>query len=62
MPIEKLLIIPQNWLGDIVMSQTLLKKVKSENPNTKIDILVSSTFKSLVERMPEISKVVILDC
>ena len=62
MPIEKLLIIPQNWLGDIVMSQTLLKKVKSENPNTKIDILVSSTFKSLVERMPEISKAVILDC
>ena len=62
MPIEKLLIIPQNWLGDIVMSQTLLKKVKSESPNTKIDILVSSTFKGLAERMPEISKAVILDC
>ena len=61
MPIEKLLIIPQNWLGDIVMSQTLLKKVKSENPNTVIDILVNSTFKSLVERMPEINKAVILD-
>ena len=62
MPIEKLLIIPQNWLGDIVMSQTLLKRVKSENPNTEIDILVNSTFKSLVERMPEINKAVILDC
>ena len=61
MPIEKLLIIPQNWLGDIVMSQTLLKRVKSENPNTEIDILVNSTFKSLVERMPEINKAVILD-
>ena len=61
MAIEKLLIIPQNWLGDIVMSQTLLKKVKSENPNTVIDILVNSTFKSLVERMPEINKAVILD-
>ena len=61
MAIEKLLIIPQNWLGDIVMSQTLLKRVKSENPNTEIDILVNSTFKSLVERMPEINKAVILD-
>ena len=61
MPIEKLLIIPQNWLGDIVMSQTLLKRIKSENPNTVIDILVNSTFKSLVERMPEINKAVILD-
>ena len=38
----KLLIIPQNWLGDIVMSQTLLKKIKFENPDTSIDILVNS--------------------
>ena len=44
---KKLLIIPQNWLGDIVMSQTLLKRVKSENPNTTIDVLVNSQFKSL---------------
>jgi ADP-heptose:LPS heptosyltransferase len=35
---QKILIIPQNWLGDIVMSQTLLKRVKSENPDAKIDI------------------------
>ena len=62
MPIKKILIIPQNWLGDIVMSQTLLKKVKSENPNATIDILVNSTFKSLVERMPEINEAIILDC
>ena len=61
MSIEKLLIIPQNWLGDLVMSPTLLKRVKSENPNTEIDILVNSTFKNLLERMPEISKAVILD-
>jgi len=59
---QKLLIIPQNWLGDIVMSQTLLKRVKLENPDTKIDILVNSTFKSLVERMPEINKAIIFDC
>ena len=45
MHMQKLLIIPQNRLGDIIMSQTLLKKVKLENPNTKIDILVNSTFK-----------------
>ena len=62
MYMQKILIIPQNWLGDIVMSQTLLKRVKSENPDAKIDILVNSTFKSLVERMPEINKAIILDC
>ena len=62
MPIQRILIIPQNWLGDIVMSQTLLKRVKSENPDALIDILVNSTFKNLVERMPEINKAIILDC
>ena len=62
MPTQKLLIIPQNWLGDIVMSQTLLKKIKSDNPKTSIDILVNSSLKNLVERMPEINKVIILDC
>jgi heptosyltransferase-2 len=62
MPIQRILIIPQNWLGDIVMSQTLLKRVKSENPTALIDILVNSTFKNLVERMPEINKAIILDC
>ena len=59
---QKILIIPQNWLGDIVMSQTLLKRVKSENPDSVIDILINSSFKSLVERMPEINKAIILDC
>ena len=62
MPMQKLLIIPQNWLGDIIMSQTLLKKVKSESPNLLIDILVNSTFINLVERMPEINKTITLDC
>ena len=52
----KLLIIPQNWLGDIVMSQTLLKKIKFENPDTSIDILVNSKFEGLVKRMPEVNK------
>ena len=61
MSIKKLLIIPQNWLGDIVMSQTLLKRIKSENHNIKIDILVDPSFKELVERMPEINKAIILN-
>ena len=43
------------------MSQTLLKKIKSENHNIKIDILVNHSFKALVTRMPEINKVIILD-
>ena len=57
---EKLLIIPQNWLGDIVMSQALLKRIKFDNPDTLIDILIDSCMKGVVTRMPEINKTIIL--
>ena len=33
---QRILIVPQNWLGDIVMSQTLLKKIKSEDITTLV--------------------------
>ena len=44
------------------MSQTLLKKIKFENPDTAIDILVNLKFEGLVKRMPEVNKPIILDC
>ena len=59
---EKLLIIPQNWLGDIVMSQALLKRIKFDNPDTLIDILIDSYMKGVVTRMPEINKAIVLNC
>jgi len=62
MSTQKLLIVPQNWLGDVVMSQTLLKKIKSNNSDVSIDILINSSYKDLVERMPEINKALLLDC
>ena len=62
MPKEKLLIIPQNWLGDIVMSQALLKRIKFDNPDTLIDILIDSCMKGVVTRMPEINKAIVLNC
>lgn len=59
---EKILIIPQNWLGDVIMSQVLIKKIKYEKSNAKIHILVNSKFKDLANRMNEVDKVLELDC
>ncbi len=59
---QRILIVPQNWLGDIVMSQTLLKKIKSEDIKAKIDVLVEPAFKELIERMPEANQPIVLDC
>ena len=40
MSAKNILIVPQNWLGDIVMAQTLLKKIKNKNKSINIDVLV----------------------
>ena len=59
---QRILIVPQNWLVDIVMSQTLLKKIKNEDVEAKIDVLVEPSFKELIARMPEANQSVVLDC
>ena len=51
---NKFLIILPSWIGDIVISQALLKKIREIHENCKIDVVVKSCYKPLVELMPEI--------
>lgn len=54
----KILIIAPSWVGDMVMSQTLLKQLQSRYGNEIIiDILVNSWAKDVVKRMPEVNQV-----
>ena len=55
------LIILPSWIGDIVISQALLKKIQEINKNCKIDVVVKSCYKPLVELMPEIDNIYSLD-
>ena len=55
---KRYLIIPQNWLGDIIMTQCLIKKIHKEEPLSKIDLLVSKNFSPIVKRMPEVNNVI----
>ena len=52
MSAKNILIVPQNWLGDIVMAQTLLKIIKNKNKSINIDVLVEPVFEELINRMP----------
>ena len=56
------MIVPQNWLGDIVMAQTLLKKIKNKNKSINIDVLVEPVFEELINRMPEANRAIVLNC
>lgn len=56
----KILIIAPAWVGDMVMSQTLLKLLKKKHaPNVQIDVLVNDWAKDVAKRMPEVSEVFI---
>ncbi|MFC3024230.1 lipopolysaccharide heptosyltransferase II [Vibrio zhugei] len=51
---SKVLIIGPSWVGDMVMSQSLFKRLKQQEPHTEIDVLAPGWCKPLLERMPEV--------
>lgn len=56
----KILIIAPSWVGDMVMSQTLLKMLKLKyGVNCQIDVLVNQWALDVVKRMPEVNQVYI---
>ncbi|MBN1683874.1 MAG: lipopolysaccharide heptosyltransferase II [Gammaproteobacteria bacterium] len=57
---HKILIISPNWVGDIVMSQTLFKLLKQQNPNVTLDVLAPQWAHPLLQRMPEVNHLLIL--
>lgn len=52
---DRTLVIGPSWVGDMVMSQSLLKTIKNQHPETKIDVLAPAWSQSLTQRMPEVS-------
>ena len=51
---EKLLIIAPSWIGDAVMSQPLLAKLKQQYPDCLIDIMAPPWVKPIFGRMAEV--------
>jgi len=55
----KILIVGPAWIGDMVMAQTLFKLLKQRHPNVIIHVLASKWTSSLLERMPEVDRILI---
>ncbi len=60
MPNKKILIIAPSWIGDLIMSASLIKALKN-NQNNSIDILVNSNLLKLANLIPGIRKVILSD-
>ena len=56
---NKILIIAPSWLGDIIMSQSLLKILKSQDPQCIIDVYAPAYTLPILKRMPEVDNYII---
>lgn len=54
----KILVVGPSWIGDMVMSQSLFKRLKLLNPNCQIDVLAPQWCEPILGRMPEVSKAI----
>lgn len=58
---KKILIIGPAWVGDMIMSQTLYKFIKQNNPDAVIDVIAPKATCSLLSFMPEVRKAILFE-
>lgn len=53
-----ILVVGPAWVGDIVMTQSLLKTLRDQHPDTPVDVLAQGWSVSLARRMPEVREAI----
>ncbi|MDR1012267.1 MAG: lipopolysaccharide heptosyltransferase II [Coxiellaceae bacterium] len=56
---KKVLVIAPSWVGDLVISQALLRLIKAKDPGCLIDVFISSFLHPILRRMPEVDNCLI---
>jgi len=52
----KTLVIGPSWVGDMMMSQSLYRTIKANNPEAEIDVMAPAWCRPLLDRMPEVTQ------
>ncbi len=55
----RILVVAPAWVGDLVMSLTLLSALKQTNKNVTIDLLVNENLYDLAKCLPNVSKLIV---
>lgn len=58
---NSILIIGPSWIGDMVMTQSLMKVIKENQPDVLIDVLAPKWSLGILARMPEVRDGIALD-
>ena len=53
-----ILVVAPSWIGDTIMGQPLLTRLKRAQPDARIDVLAPAWSGPLLQRMPEVSAVI----
>jgi heptosyltransferase-2 len=56
--VPRLLVVAPNWIGDALMAQPLLARLREKLPDLRIDVLAPAWVAPVVRRMPEVSEVI----
>ena len=54
----KILVVAPSWIGDTILAQPLLRLLKQQNPNTRIEVLAAGWSAPLLARMAEVDAVI----
>ncbi|MGQ0545309.1 MAG: lipopolysaccharide heptosyltransferase II [Betaproteobacteria bacterium] len=55
----RILVVAPNWIGDALMAQPLLARLKAKRPNVPIDVLAPEWVAPVARRMPEVSEAIV---
>jgi heptosyltransferase-2 len=56
--VKKILIIAPSWVGDCVLMQPMLHRLKQRHPGVQLDVLAPSWTEKLLLQLPEVSEVI----
>lgn len=54
----RILVVAPNWIGDALMAQPLLARLREKRPDLRIDVLAPAWVAPVLRRMPEVSEVI----
>ena len=57
---RRVLVIGPTWVGDMIMSQVIYSCLRSRDPEMVLDVLAPQSTLSLVQRMPEVDRGILI--
>jgi heptosyltransferase II len=56
--LPRILVVAPNWIGDLLMAQPLLARLREKAPSARIDVLAPAWVAPVARRMPEVAEVI----